>query len=42
MSNTTITLNKGHFTLEMTKAFLNDLETACKTMEIDVFIKLFA
>jgi hypothetical protein len=41
MSNTTITLNKEYFTLETTKAFLNDLEIACKTMETDLFQKLF-
>lgn len=41
MSNTTITLNKEYFSLETTKAFLNDLEIACKTMETDLFQKLF-
>jgi hypothetical protein len=41
MSNTKITLNKEYFTVEVTKAFLNDLETACKTMELDLFTALF-
>lgn len=41
MSNTTIPLNKEYFTSEMTEAFLKDLQTACKTMELDVFAKLF-
>jgi hypothetical protein len=41
MSNTTITLNKEYFTAEITKAFLKDMEMACKTMELDVFTKLF-
>jgi hypothetical protein len=41
MSNTTITLNKEYFTSEITKAFLNDLKTACKTMELDLFTNLF-
>lgn len=41
MSNAKITLNKKCFTVEETSAFLKDLETACKTMEVDVFTKLF-
>lgn len=41
MSNTTITLNKEYFTIEKTKDFLEDLEIACKTMEVDLFVKLF-
>lgn len=41
MGNTTITLNKEYFSLKTTKAFLNDLEIACKTMETDLFQKLF-
>ena len=30
MSNTSITLNNEHFTLEITKAFLKNMEMACK------------
>ena len=41
MSNTTILLDKEYFTVEITKAFLHDLEIACKTMEPDLFAKLF-
>jgi hypothetical protein len=41
MGNTTITLNKEYFTVETSKAFLKDMEMACKTMELDVFTKLF-
>ena len=41
MGNTTITLNKGYFTSEITKSFLKDLEMACKTMHVDLFVKLF-
>jgi hypothetical protein len=41
MSNTKIILDKDYFTPEMTKAFLKDMETACKTMELDLFTKLF-
>lgn len=41
MSNTKITLNKECFTPEITKAFLNDLQTACKTMEVDLFTTIF-
>lgn len=41
MSATTITLNKDYFTTEVTKSFLEDLEIACKTMELQVFINLF-
>jgi len=41
MSNTTITLDKDYFTVETTKAFLHDLEIACKTMEPVLFAKLF-
>lgn len=41
MSSTEITLNKEYFTIEKTETFLKDLEIACKTMELDVFTKLF-
>ena len=41
MSNTTITLNKEYFTIETTTDFLKDFELACKTMEVDLFVKLF-
>ena len=41
MSATTITLNKDYFTTEVTKSFLEDLENACKTMEVETFINLF-
>lgn len=41
MSKTKITLNKEYFTIEMTEDFLKDLEIACKTMELDLFGKLF-
>ncbi len=41
MSNTKIILDKDYFTPEMTKAFLKDLKMACKTMELDLFTKLF-
>lgn len=41
MSNTIIKLKKEYFTLETTKSFLKDLEVACKTMEVDLFVKLF-
>lgn len=41
MSATTISLNKDYFTTEVTKSFLEDLEIACKTMELQVFINLF-
>ena len=41
MGNTKITLNKEYFTIEMTEYFLKDFEIACKTMELDLFTKLF-
>ena len=41
MSATTITLNKDYFTTEVTKSFLEDLEIACKRMEVETFINLF-
>ena len=41
MSNTKIILDKDYFTPEMTKAFLKDMEKACKTMELELFTKLF-
>ena len=41
MSNTKITLNKEYFTIKMTEDFLKDLDIACKTMELDLFTKLF-
>ena len=41
MSDTKINLNKKNLTVETTKAFLNDLEIACKTMELDLFMNLF-
>ena len=41
MSNTKITLNKEYFTIKKTEDFLKDLEIACKTMEVDLFVKLF-
>ncbi|GIZ10466.1 hypothetical protein [Flavobacterium sp. UMI-01] len=41
MSKTTITLDKEYFTIETTKGFIKDLEIACKTMETDLFLKLF-
>ena len=41
MSATTITLNKDYFTTEVTKSFLEDLEIACTTMEVETFINLF-
>lgn len=41
MSNTTIILDREYFTAEITKAFLYDLEIACKTMEPVLFAKLF-
>jgi hypothetical protein len=41
MSNTIIKLKREYFTLETTKSFLKDLEMACKTMEVDLFVKLF-
>lgn len=41
MSNTVIKLNKELFTIETTQSFMKDLETACKTMESDLFVELF-
>ena len=41
MSNTIIKLKSEYFTLETTKNFIKDLEMACKTMEADLFVKLF-
>ena len=41
MSNTKITLNKEYYTIKKTEDFLKDLEIACKTMEVDLFVKLF-
>jgi uncharacterized protein YaaW (UPF0174 family) len=41
MSNTKIILDKNYFTSEMTKSFLKDMGMACKTIELDLFTKLF-
>ncbi len=41
MSNTILKLNKELFTVETTQCFINDFEIACKTMEPDLFVKLF-
>lgn len=41
MSNSKNNLNKKFLSIETTSVFLKDLETACKTMELDLFINLF-
>ena len=41
MSNTTITFKKEHFNLETTQDFLKDFDEVCKTMDSELFIKLF-
>jgi len=41
MSNTKISFKKGHFTIETTKEFLKDFDAVCKTMDSDLFKKLF-
>jgi hypothetical protein len=41
MSNSKTILNKKYLTVETTKNFLNDIEIACKTMELDLFMNLF-
>lgn len=41
MSNTKMIEDKAFFTQEVTKAFLKDLEMACKTMELELFTNLF-
>jgi hypothetical protein len=41
MSNTKITFKKEHFTLETTQKFLKDFDAVCKTMDSELFIKLF-
>ncbi len=41
MGKTTLTLNQNYFTSEVTKAFLEDFEQACKTMELSCFTNLF-
>jgi hypothetical protein len=41
MSNTVISFKKGHFTLETTKEFQKDFDEVCKTMDSELFIKLF-
>lgn len=41
MSNSKNNLNKKILSIETTSAFLKDLATACKTMELDLFINLF-
>jgi hypothetical protein len=41
MSNTKISFKEGHFTIETTKEFLKDFDAVCKTMDSDLFKKLF-
>ncbi len=41
MSNTKISFKKRHFTIETTKEFLKDFDAVCKTMDSDLFKKLF-
>lgn len=41
MSNTKMIEDKAFFTQEVTKAFLKDLEMACKNMELELFTNLF-
>lgn len=41
MSNTKIIFKKEHFNLETTQEFLKDFDSVCKTMDSDLFIKLF-
>lgn len=41
MSSTTFKVNQEYFTVEMTEAFVRDLEAACQTMDVTVFTNLF-
>jgi hypothetical protein len=41
MSDKKINLSNKYLTVEKTKTFLDGIETACKTMELDMFINLF-
>ena len=41
MSKTKITLKKEHFNIQTTQEFLKDFDEVCKTMDSDLFIKLF-
>ena len=41
MSNVKVTFKKGHFNVETRKEFLKDFDTVCKTMDSELFIKLF-
>jgi hypothetical protein len=41
MSKTKITFKKEHFNLETTQEFLKDFDAVCKTMDSELFIKLF-
>ena len=41
MDNTKIIFKQEHFNLETTQEFLKDFDEVCKTMDSDLFIKLF-
>jgi hypothetical protein len=41
MNYTKFNSSEKHLTVKTTKNFLNDIETACKTMELDLFMNLF-
>lgn len=41
MSNTIISVNKDYFTVEVTRNFLEDIENACLSMELEKFMNLF-
>lgn len=41
MSSTKIIFKKEHFNLETTQEFLKDFKEVCKTMDSELFIKLF-
>ncbi|MBF0695399.1 MAG: hypothetical protein IR153_10130 [Flavobacterium sp.] len=41
MGKTTLTLDKEHFTEEVTASFLIDFENCCKSMELSDFVALF-
>jgi hypothetical protein len=41
LDNTKIIFKQEHFNLETTQEFLKDFDEVCKTMDSDLFIKLF-
>ncbi|RTL13383.1 MAG: hypothetical protein EKK56_05525 [Flavobacteriaceae bacterium] len=41
MGNTKIIFKKEHFNIETTQEFLKDFDEVCKTMDSDLFVKLF-